>query len=343
MTNENLTLYQNIEKAAKKHPFTAALYYQGNKISYRKFLKMIHDKARILANVLNVKKGDVILIAQPNIPDTLALFYAVNMIGAVANMVHPFTPFNQISKIMKETNTKVAFLFEQRVAKEVKRYRYIKDEIIVTRVEDYLPLPKKIVYHFMNSEIRKELGRYRNFVGFNYLYQLKARGPLPKVVEDEKGVCSVLLHSGSTTGDPKTIMLTNEGFNFSVSHALEYLNCTEKELIGAGMLGVLPSFHGFGLCICMHASLSYNMTLCLIPKFSSKATVDAINATKLKCMIGVPTMYEALLKDPKFVNNKRLKHLLVAFSGGDSLATSTKEKFDNIVKGHGARGRLFEG
>ena len=53
-------------------------------------------------DVLKIEKGDIILIAQPNIPDTLALFYAVNKIGAIANMVHPFTPYNQIRKIMND-------------------------------------------------------------------------------------------------------------------------------------------------------------------------------------------------------------------------------------------------
>ena len=72
------TLYEAIRDSAFRHPNVTAIYYQGKKISYRKFLKMVDDKARILKNVLNVNKGDVILIAQPNIPDTLALFYAVN-------------------------------------------------------------------------------------------------------------------------------------------------------------------------------------------------------------------------------------------------------------------------
>lgn len=339
------TLYEAIRDSAKRYPNITALYYQGSKISYKKFLKMVDEKARILKNVLKIEKGDIILIAQPNIPDTLALFYAVNKIGAIANMVHPFTPYNQIRKIMNDTNTKYAFLFEQRIAKEVERYRDIYKQIFITRVEDYLPPLKKFIYHtFLNKNIRKKLSKKRKFPGFSYVKDLKAIGPHPEVVSgDFIDDCAVLLHSGSTTGDPKTIKLSNNAFNFSVSHALEYLCCEAKDVVGMGMLGVLPSFHGFGLCICMHASLYINMTLALIPKFSPKATIDALNKTKLACMIGVPTMYEAMLKDEKLVKNKRLKYLKVAWSGGDSMSISLKKRFDEIIKNNGGSGRLFEG
>ena len=87
-----------------------------------KFLKLIDDTADILYNVCGIRPGDVILISQPNIPEVLLLFYAASKIGAVSNLVHPFTPYNQVMAIMEKTKSKVAFLFEQRVAKEAKSH-----------------------------------------------------------------------------------------------------------------------------------------------------------------------------------------------------------------------------
>lgn len=346
MDATNFTLYEVIEHRAKTDPNLKALYYQGKKISYRRFLKLIDRQADILYNTLGVRKGDVILIAQPNIPDTLILFYAVNKIGAIANMVHPFTPFNQIRDIIKKTNTKIAFLFEQRVAKEVDRYRKISDEIIVTRVEDYLPLAKRFIYHtFLNRAIRKKLGRAVKFDGFKYLHELKYKGPrVNKVNGSYADECNVLLHSGSTTGDPKTIMLSAKAFNYSASHAYEYL-CVEgeKQTKGLGMMGILPSFHGFGLCIQMHASFYIGMTLALIPKFTNKAAIQAFKDLKIGCFICVPNAYESLLKDPKFTSSKRLKWLLACFLGGDSMNATLKEKFDEVLIKGKAKARLFEG
>ena len=108
---------------------------------------------------MHIKPGDTILLAQPNIPDALIIFYALNKIGAITNFVHPFTPYNQIATIYRHTHSKLAFIFEQRVAKEVEAYRDFSEHMYVTRVENYLPLYKKVVYHFMNRKIRKKSPR----------------------------------------------------------------------------------------------------------------------------------------------------------------------------------------
>ena len=348
MDATNLTFYEVVEQRAKTDPNLKALYYQGKKISYRKFLKLIDKAADVLYYELGIRKGDVILIAQPNIPDTLILFYAVNKIGAIANMVHPFTPYNQIREIMRKTNTKLTFLFEQRIAKEVEKYRLIADKVIVTRVEDYLPCLKKMMYHtFMNTAIRKKLSKHRKFKGFTYFYQLKHKGHkhIEKVNGDFIYETAVLLHSGSTTGDPKTIMLPCSGFNYSVSHAYEYLSIKDQDesVKGYAMLGILPSFHGFGLCITMHASFYLGFTLALIPKFSNKAAIDAINHNKMGAIIGTPNVFESLLKDKGFTNNKRIKYLLACYAGGDSLNLTIKQRFDAVLEKQGAKARLFEG
>jgi long-chain acyl-CoA synthetase len=151
------SLYQNIEKSINEVPFDTALYYQGTKISFAKLGTLINKAADVLVNRFNIKPGDIVLLAQPNIPHVIILFYALNKIGAIVNLVHPFTPYNQIISIFKKTNTKVAFMFEQRIAKEVHKYRELSDKIVVTRVEDFLPLGKRIIYHaFMNVRIRKK-------------------------------------------------------------------------------------------------------------------------------------------------------------------------------------------
>lgn len=342
---ENLSMYEAVKLTAEKYPNNLAVYYQGKKISYRNFIKRVDRMADILFHRLGVRQNDVVLVAQPNIPDTLVLAYAINKIGAVTNFVHPYTPFNQIHNIMIKTHTKVAFLFEQRVAKEVKSYRRISDKIYVTRVEDDLPMFKKGFYHtFMDGAIRKKLGKYRGqFAGFNYVSKLKPTGlPVETVKGKEKDV-SVLLHSGSTTGDPKTICLSDSNFNYVVEHADEFL-CTSHDKIKAkGMLSVLPSFHGFGFCMTMHQPLTIGFSVVLIPKYSAKEVVNAMKHTPISLICGVPTMYDNLVHSEEFNKCKQIKNLYVSWCGGDYLPPSTKEAFDKLMEKYGAKCRLFEG
>lgn len=341
----NLSCYEKLKEAIKGFPHGLAIYYQGKKISYRKLDKLINRMADILVNRLNVQKGDVLLIAQPNIPEVLILFYAANKIGAVCDFVHPFTPFNQIKAIIKQTNAKYAFLFEQRIAKEVDRYREMSDVIYVTRIEDFLPSGKKFIYHtFMNKAIRRKLGKWRgSFKGFKYLYQLKPKYNVPATVTNNGETTSVLLHSGSTTGDPKTICLCDNNLNFVAEHACEMLACTPEYIRGGGMLSVLPSFHGFGLCITMHAPLITRFATILVPKFSPKETVKIMNKTKVSCICGVPTMYESLLKYEPFTKCKKLKRLHVVFCGGDTLSPKLQKQFNDAMKANGSHCQMFEG
>ena len=339
------TMYQRLKEAALEKPNYAAIYYQGKKISFRKFLKMVDRMANILQYRSGVQENDVVLVAQPNIPDVLTLIYAVNKIGAIVNLVHPFIPFNQVKKIIKQTNTKVAFLFEQRIAKEVIKYRELNFPIYVTRVEDHLPLLKKFIYHtFMNFKIRRKLGKWRgSFGGFNYLKDLKpVRGK--EVVECQDGSkMSVLLHSGSTTGDPKTICLADKNFN-AVSDACFEIMCCEKDRFKkGGFLSVLPSFHGFGFCMTMHAPITNGFTIALMPKFNAKEVAKMMKKVNLTVICGVPTVFEHLLKCDEFVHSKHLKNCYVAYCGGDTISISLKKRFDETMKAGGSNCQVFEG
>ena len=342
---KNKTMYEAVMDAVNDFPRGTAIYYQGKKISYSRFAKRIDRMADILSNKLNVKKGDVILIAQPNLPDALVLFYAANRIGAISNFVHPFTPFNQIRVIMQKTNTKVAFLFEQRIAKEVDKYRKLSDKIYVTRVEDDLPLLKKIIYHtFYNFKIRRKLGKWRNkFDGFNYLKDLKPSGKGSPFINNNVNDTAILLHSGSTTGDPKTICISSWNMNFLAERAGYFLDCDIKFMRGKGMLSILPSFHGFGLCMTMHAPIVNRFASILIPKFNAKEIAKTMKHICVASICGVPTVYENLLKCDEFVHSKHLKDLYVCFCGGDSMSVSLKERWDEAMKKGGSSCQVFEG
>ncbi|HJK24468.1 MAG TPA: AMP-binding protein, partial [Methanocorpusculum sp.] len=67
-----------------------ALAYYGNHISYGQLLDDVHACAAGL-RAHGVKRGDFVTIFLPNIPQCVVAVYAVNLIGAVCNMVHPLS------------------------------------------------------------------------------------------------------------------------------------------------------------------------------------------------------------------------------------------------------------
>jgi len=340
----NKSMYEVFHEAALKVPNNTAIYYQKKKISFKKLDRQIDKMADVLEHKLRVRKGDVVTVCLPNIPNVLVLVYALNKLGAICSLVHPFTPYNQLKYIIDNTRSKWAFVFEQRVAKEIDKFKAIPDICYVSRVEDFLPAIDKFFYHhFMNFKIRKKLGKSKKFEGFKYYHKLKGKPHRSTTVTDAGKECALLLQSGSTTGDPKTICISNDNMNFIASGAAELMCLPEEALIGKGMLSFLPSFHGFGIGMTMHAPLATGWASVFIPKFSPEAVVQAMRRTPVNAICGVPTAYEQLINSPIFVNCSKIRDLHVCWSGGDTMPFELKTKWDNTMKEKGSNCHLFEG
>lgn len=335
---ENVTMYGAVKEASIKYPRNKAIWYENKFISFKSFLKQVDSMAGVLQNTLHIKKDDVIILAQPNIPDTLIIFYALNKIGAITFFIHPLTPFDQLLDLINKSHAKYAIVFEQRVAKEIDKFKTIKDICLVTRIENHLPVAKKAIYHiFMNSKIRKKLGS-----SFTYIHSLK-KSKKPVIESFDNMKCSVMLNSGSTTGDPKTICLNDKAFNVLGDQTCSFLACTPEFALNKGMISVLPSFHGFGLGMTMHVPLTNGFPSVLIPKFNGKNVAKALRKTNAFCICGVPTLYDALLNSEDFRKSKDLKQLHVCYCGGDSLTEKTLNNWNELMKEKGATCRLFEG
>ena len=336
-----MTLYQAYKSSALKVLNETALYYFKTKISFKKLLNSIDELAASLQNDYHIEKGDVILVSLPNIPQTIILFYAINKIGAVSNMVHPNSPFDVMQKYYKDANCKLAFLFDERVYRQLNEYKNFDGNIILCSAKTYLDPNRKSIYAFMKRKVYKALYKDNNFGNYN---NLRKSDEESKEIVLNSNETSVLLHSASTTGISKTICLNTQSFNFTVSRASEIMCMKEEDFVGKSMISILPSFHGFGLCMSMHLPLANCFGAVLIPKFSVKSVVSALKQWKNVILInGVPNVYKALVNDNSFVNCKYIKNLMNCYSGGDSLNPIIKEYFDSIMIRHKSSCRLYEG
>ena len=103
------TLYQSLLKYNDSK--ITALYFENKKYSFKQLLINVRKMVTYL-KVKGIKKNDVVTIVLPNVPVTVYLFYALDAIGAIQNIVHPLTPINQIINTMQETNSKHAIVLE---------------------------------------------------------------------------------------------------------------------------------------------------------------------------------------------------------------------------------------
>ena len=89
------SMFEAVERAAKAFPRYTAIDFMGKSTSYSELINQIKKCARSL-KTLGVREGDIVTIAMPNCPQAIYMFYAVNLIGGIANMVHPLSAENEI-------------------------------------------------------------------------------------------------------------------------------------------------------------------------------------------------------------------------------------------------------
>ena len=145
------TIYEYFYENNKNYPNDIALEYMGNKITYGKMFSHIHNCEKSLT-ALGVKPGNIVTVALPSIPEALYLVYALNKMGAVANMIHPLAGENEIVHYLNEVSCNVAVLFEgtYNIVKYSLRATSLKKAVVVS-AGDSLPFGIKQLYMLKNK------------------------------------------------------------------------------------------------------------------------------------------------------------------------------------------------
>ncbi|MFA7110732.1 MAG: AMP-binding protein, partial [Bacilli bacterium] len=85
---KSTTLYGALLATSTRYPKRNALIYMRQKITYEGLLRDVNRLAKGLADY-GVKADDVVSVCLPNIPSAVHLLYAINQLGAIANLIHP--------------------------------------------------------------------------------------------------------------------------------------------------------------------------------------------------------------------------------------------------------------
>ena len=337
MIKINNSIYGAFRQSALAYYWDPALYYQNKTFLYGDVLNKVDAFAAGLKK-LGVKKRDIVTIVMPNIPQVIYALYATNKLDAIAYLIHPLTPSNKLKEMMKTVGSKYLVILNiaSKTYTEILEDQSIKTILCSPAAE--LGGFKSLIY---NNIHRKEILDVKNMSNvYNDRQLLKANPHDAEIDYGDSRATSIYLNSGGTTGDPKVIELS--------SYALNALNANDEYILEVEnfrnlyMFDVLPVFHGFGLAMGVHAFMTHGGCVTLMPKFHTLDTIKLINKGKINYLIGVPTLYEALLHKEEF-SGPGLKNLRIAFVGGDFVSPHLIERFNQRMSENHSKAVMFEG
>lgn len=331
-------LYDAVYESSCKWPHNIAVSYYGIDTTYKELVRKIDRVARALKQI-GVEKGEKVTICMPNTPEEVCMFYAVNEIGAIANMVHPLSSEKEIEECVNRAKSKTMLVIDISYAKveRIIKNTNLEHAIVVSATKSMDFLVRAIYY--LTKGRKNHIKKTQQVIPWDRFIRGANKfigNPHARVNADDP---AVILYSGGTTGKAKGVVLTNLNFN-SQALGAKYL---VPDLLKSrySMLTFLPNFHAFGLGVCMHIPFFCGMRIVLIPQFNAKKLRNYIRNYRINILVGVPTVFEYMMKI-KF-GKKELKNIKGVVSGGDIVNHATKQEFNQFLKDHGSKAMLHNG
>jgi long-chain acyl-CoA synthetase len=339
------TLYEMIWDTNQQYPDKTACTFMGTKICYSELVDLIDRTAEALTKK-GISKGDVATVCLPNVPQAVISFYALNKIGAVVSMVHPLTPAQELKQILIATKSKALFVLNLFLP----QYLEILPETgnlftVCCAIPDYLPAKLSLAFYLAKGRKIKKIAYDDTILPWKEFVRNKSnRKSIRETSLYERAIssdeCAVYLHSGGTTGSPKTVKLSSRNFNVLALQGPFIIGV--KDPNGLKMASILPFFHGFGLCMGLHTMMVNGINAVLIPIFSSDNLVAMLRKEKPNFIAAVPTLLEGIMNNKK-LKSMDLSFIQAVFCGGDTLTAELKRRFDRFLKDHGSKAEVREG
>ncbi len=240
-----------------------ALVWDGDTLTYGDLLRLASRYGNLLA-AAGIRPEERVLIALPDTPAWPAALFGILRRGAVAVLVNPHLPPDQVRYLWRYTGARAAF---------------VDDEVeeVFAHAAEGLPAPPTLL-NPGSPAFRREL---------------EAASPDLDPHPTHRDDAAIWLFSGGTTGHPKAVVQPHRSF----------ANTTElygKGVLGLGpddvTLSVPKLFFGYATGINLLFPLSVGATAALFPeRCTAPALVERIRTFRPTVLVNVPTMVNHLL------------------------------------------------
>ena len=319
----NGSMYDYLKDTASKNEKRSAYSFYGNEVTFKSFMKKI-DKVASALKEFNIVENECVTICMPNTPESFALIYAINKIGAICNIIHPLSSTSDIERALKETNSSIIFCSD--VAMPKARHIKVKHFIMVPTSESLGKILKTLynIKSSLNMKLEEGMLTWHEFLNYGVSDDT--------YVKREPNSPAAIIYSGGTTGKPKGIIISNANFN---AMALQTASVCKYISPGHSVLSALPIFHVFGLALCTHTCLVAGMKCIIVPQLNTKKINKELKKYKPSVYPAVPSLLKMSMNDSDPGSNA-FKDIKVVVVGGDYLSPQVKSEYEEYLKAHGS-------
>ncbi|MGH1438622.1 MAG: class I adenylate-forming enzyme family protein [Cellvibrionaceae bacterium] len=299
----NISVYDSFCRYARKHPKKIAIYSPEENTSYG----MLHDKSRRLANSLRdlgVVPGDAIAYQLQNGWRCCAIDLAAAALGAVAAPFPPGRGRLDLESLLRRSCARVMVVEEK-----------FKNINFCDIIESIRPSSIGLRHLIVNGSPRK------GWLTIDNLFEADpiADSDLPDVPPDSP--VRMLVSSG-TESEPKLVAYSHNAMLGGRGRFLQRL-CKDGENF-RGMY-LVPLGSSFGSTATIGILCWLGGSLVLQPAFDVDAAIDAIEKHRPTHILGVPTMLQRIMANPRLAEIDR-SSLVALISGGALIDKATIER-----------------
>ena len=327
------TIYERITNCNADNLGKIALNYYGNNYTYKAFFEAIDQAASALEG-LGVRQNDIVTVCMINTPETIVLMFALNKIGAIANMVYGADAPAEIKRNINNAGSAYVFvldIFQEKIL-SILGDTQVKKVIAANLVQGMS------LANIIGAAVLKKMkplpvpndGRFMSWKQF-----LKLGNGNSSTSHDPEAP-AFITYTGGTTGGSKGVLLSNKAV---IAVAQQYIIGERNLSRKSKWIQVLPLFIAYGVTCSLMIPLTVGMTLIVrIPMADSIAQL--CKKFKPNHVMYGPAFWEAFADDNEELD---LSYFISPISGGDTLSEKVERKINAYIEKCGSPYKLMNG
>ena len=312
----------------------------GSVMTFRQFDEASRAFAAWLQKVARLERGDRVALMMPNLLQYPVALFGVLRAGMVVVNCNPMYTPRELEHQLKDSGAKAVVVLENfaHTVEQVLTATAVR-VVVTTQVGDLLPPFERFLTNLVVKYVKKMVPPWRLDGAVDFPHVL-AGGRAQAFDEPTIGPddLAFLQYTGGTTGVAKGAMLTHGNMVANVLQVAAWVSPNLKDGAETVVLP-LPLYHVFALTTCLSMSgIGAQAVLVANPR-DMPAFLKALKQTRFSVIIGVNTLFRALLVAPGFADVD-LRSMKLAVAGGMAVQHVVAQRWKErtgvpLVEGYG--------